>query len=50
MFRRHFLAICKELVGFFFQKQAAHIEIKNYQLPEDGQELRPKHVEVIINK
>ena len=31
--------------GFFFPKQAAHIEKKKYhQLPEDGQELRPKHV------
>jgi hypothetical protein len=29
--------------------KAAHIA-KNYAVPEDGQELRPKHVGAVINK
>jgi len=33
----------------FFSKQVAHIE-KKRQLPEVGEELRLKHIEVIMNK
>jgi len=51
MFRPQFLAIFNELICLCSLYAEVDIQAaQNYYLPEDDQELRPKHVKAIINQ